>query len=1810
MEAQLQHCLQMLHGDDESKFAALLLIPKILQSVTDNTIVSVFLQKLYENLDFNFIARLLVPVSSDNEVPPELFQLVVVNIFSVLCTVREINETPDFVEKCFKFAFLIKSRDQTDTTSTILHIYITLSQYVHALKGLISSLTASEFCKLLAAPDGPNFPIATKLLENIQSSILQHQLELEQHSLNLKIMQDANDEFVSALLKSANLGDNLQKTYCLQLIVLILSNMEIIYHPKFDNVAAWAVDARTVLTQYIGLKKDDKINVHETHASDKLDVSLTLISILLRLFGPNWLFLEPTTATKFSKLSALIVHMTCAETRILVDSIGDIHTEPVHYFLSSNEKTDRARRILPICYEILEYTTKYLGDLEPEEGGSLPWDVIQSIRNALSETYAAVESFLIERKELYDQENSSALILDNPIAAFSVRSLCTWISEDSADSTNELKSAIPVLIPFINLNLTSMNMHAMGFIGSALVTISSDSDCREIFVAEGGVSGCEGFLRKVVMDLGMFAENQTVKIDEVLSADIVATIVGVLINIIVCDPSPSIAMEIITTAVHFILAIGQTGTFFYEKSDDRSVILLKLQLILLSLFCIRRIDSHTFARTFGLPEKSPKPAGTSVIHEFATLVVGFLTNWRSIDDEIREMWLLAYDVMTEVVQKHANLRTAVRESMGGESFEETAISQSFLRLQNALCFWIVQALAFSQSNPLFLLSSRAFTALRVFFPSVSQQMNPNSSNPPESQNLSLTEENALHDDNLGVRLDTVHPSQSTSAYFNHTDTTYNLAAIQLGIQSNLPVENIQFQLMQHLFDENLETNRQHRPPLQGPLLSIPTSHYFVSPRKRSSQNLAVLSSSDFLQPPVNTPSQLQMQLNNTLSSSNPNTTPATMKYHYSATQPSYAQSAKVNTFPATGQWLFPPSTSNSNAGASLINSIPNTPADTPFSSEEFSATDQHFPESLLNDNKPLTFLKSNDFDIPSSVFSSDQFGMIDSFHMDSTELLNIENIQDALKQAIVIPHTSKSSMSAFAADGFQTDLSMEQNESDDYFSLELIPIDVNEFPEVSKKNANPKRKRSPTPTPPSPGIVRLNYHKPKVHRPLGEFDYLPSIDEAKLFSLVDFGWTGEPAMLLPCFPMRYMKPSSSLSIFLKYAIAACASRFTRDSLLGRNCFARAQKEIFEIFRNSETNIYALEAMDNPYKDWEICHTSSFSTEKTTFHIPTNLCALVAFLYLISYCSLSSNQTSQATARNWMGLAVQVARRLRLNEELPECHPASWMEREMRRRIWWGLYIQDRIMMLTTDYIPFTSISDANIRVPVEQDIWNDDVLSTTATSPYINDVLMVLNSIEVESDWQILSNVTPTTIRLRNGGIPHKRHKLPDGLNPESFVALKPFHVRMFAMASLLERSRALSRNWALNRLEPWLDEFDEIAVENESFKSPFSYSGSSDISGTRSSLINSKTSVIYWSNRTQSQNPDVIMRSHNKANQRAAEELQHFRIQMTQWYIMDSYFHSFREEWDGVNSRLLPRNRFFFAPDSVIVGKLRDGMLRVLYFYSCHVFAHSPMWAIERIVRCAAMVYKKEQSATELKNVQDKRDLSLYSPIPLSAPNFIDASLAKMRECDEDPLVFEHAKEVLLRWASQKSAKWGGMFCERHAFNIAAWCSEILNEKVETEERQLSFLGVAGYFVYYGAVVYIISRVFRALAQEGNVVDHTEMQELVTELEKIGTFDDTVTVQEKQTFRNRYLSKDGIPYLSPKEMDTGSVGAGHFYNDHSPNDVQNSADQDSQRGRTSLHVVDTFVKTLKGMTPWEARAVEAENIRSLVAMLGLGVDY
>lgn len=129
-------------------------------------------------------------------------------------------------------------------------------------------------------------------------------------------------------------------------------------------------------------------------------------------------------------------------------------------------------------------------------------------------------------------------------------------------------------------------------------------------------------------------------------------------------------------------------------------------------------------------------------------------------------------------------------------------------------------------------------------------------------------------------------------------------------------------------------------------------------------------------------------------------------------------------------------------------------------------------------------------------------------------------------------------------------------------------------------------------------------------------------------------------------------------------------------------------------------------------------------------------ALVQALLLLSNYTQKTNKPN--TGWNYLGLAVRMALSLGLHKEFPDWN-ISPLQREMRRRVWWGLYIFDSGASITFGrpvLLPESSIMDTNHVLNIHE----EDLTTITTSLPQEITTPTVYSGLRAQSALHLATN--------------------------------------------------------------------------------------------------------------------------------------------------------------------------------------------------------------------------------------------------------------------------------------------------------------------------------------------------------------------------------------------------------------------------------------------------------------------------------------
>ena len=174
------------------------------------------------------------------------------------------------------------------------------------------------------------------------------------------------------------------------------------------------------------------------HTSQQ-DIVLYLCGMLYARYGSSWLPLSSSGGImKNEQLLTLMVHSACTEIRIILDETEQDLNE-----------TPRVLAILPICYDLVHAVVESLIE-QPQVALKLDYDILSSIRVAMSEAFMAVSLFLVERFDLYALEQDVSKI-DNRTTMTSLKAYSEWVQEESNVGLDELERLMPYMVQLMDM---------------------------------------------------------------------------------------------------------------------------------------------------------------------------------------------------------------------------------------------------------------------------------------------------------------------------------------------------------------------------------------------------------------------------------------------------------------------------------------------------------------------------------------------------------------------------------------------------------------------------------------------------------------------------------------------------------------------------------------------------------------------------------------------------------------------------------------------------------------------------------------------------------------------------------------------------------------------------------------------------------------------------------------------------------------------------------------------------------------------------------------------------------------------------------------------------------------------------------------------------------------------------------------------------------------------------------------------------------------------------------------------------------------
>ncbi|KAF5963645.1 GAL4-transcription factor [Fusarium bulbicola] len=186
--------------------------------------------------------------------------------------------------------------------------------------------------------------------------------------------------------------------------------------------------------------------------------------------------------------------------------------------------------------------------------------------------------------------------------------------------------------------------------------------------------------------------------------------------------------------------------------------------------------------------------------------------------------------------------------------------------------------------------------------------------------------------------------------------------------------------------------------------------------------------------------------------------------------------------------------------------------------------------------------------------------------------------------------------------------------------------------------------------------------------------------------------------------------------------------------------------------------------------------------------------------LILFSNLSQKRNKPNTGSNFLGLATRMALSLGLHRELPEWN-ISLLQREMRRRVWWGLYMFDSGAS-TTFGRPILLPGEDAMDVRQVLNIDDEDLTSGTKAPPEELNRPTLYSGMKYQSDLHVKSNYISNRLLSSSCIAPEDALSMDSTLDKWSSILPEYLklnhHVPSAEPAFYFNRSRLWWRFWNL----------------------------------------------------------------------------------------------------------------------------------------------------------------------------------------------------------------------------------------------------------------------------------------------------------------------------------------------------------------------------------------------------------------------------
>ncbi|TPX69843.1 hypothetical protein SpCBS45565_g02233 [Spizellomyces sp. 'palustris'] len=604
---QLEQCLSLLSSEtrDEEKFVAMLILPRLLDPVSDKE----SLRFTFDHMNWSFVDRLLKAAEDTADIPADALHTIAVNLLAGFCSDDALATRPKLLTRITLMGDLLANVPTPSevVVESVLQCFHRMAMSRSGL-GHLGPVLQTVVSTALGSRDAKSS--VTKLAFSV----------VETYVRQANVYRSAEDPASSAMFDSMLLGilptlaavfSNNQGQLKFDVGSLLIELCSALPEEQADKaLPLWALEIREGLKDVYGSKI----------GTNQRDMSLILAATMFRRFGSRWGFTDQqiqnarTSRLSVEQFVALLIHVACGELRVLLDDL------PVN---SVTTPESRFVAITPVCCEIVEYSMR--GLMEENGPMTISVGVLLSIREALHEAFTSNSAYLLEKMAEYRSENDIG-VLDNVVTASCLRVLSSWLAEDDTLSPNEIRHIVPLLVLAGRRRMNSVGVHPMEFLGPALVNITTDPEIGNIFVEEGGCA--------MVVDFWSTLDSQS---------PLKLALVSILLNIVATNRKSVSADKKFIDAAQLL----QRDLVEFGHSGKQGWLTLPASMTTLSLMILRELNTDQ-VESNRLTVEGLLEQGLSFILDGCKASIG---KDQQAWEEVKELWLIAVTAFKDCIIK-------------------------------------------------------------------------------------------------------------------------------------------------------------------------------------------------------------------------------------------------------------------------------------------------------------------------------------------------------------------------------------------------------------------------------------------------------------------------------------------------------------------------------------------------------------------------------------------------------------------------------------------------------------------------------------------------------------------------------------------------------------------------------------------------------------------------------------------------------------------------------------------------------------------------------------------------------------------------------------------------------------------------------------------------------------------------------------------------------------------------------------------------------------------------------------------------------